>query len=289
MGKRIFVIGASCGGIQYLCRLLSRLPNDFPAPIFITQHLGRQSEGWLPTILQRSATLEVRHPVNGEPIESGVVYVAPPDRHMSILDAHVYLSHGPRENLFRPAIDPLFRSAAAAHGPAVVGIILTGHLDDGTAGLLAIKRRGGTAIVQEPEESDAPSMPASALRYVRVDHRCSVLDMPELFKNLAKQDPPALDSGNVDRLMQIEVQIAAGEFEPEAWRALEQLSVACGFSCPCCPSPLFELPDRQIRRFRCGSGHAFSARSLLVAQSEAREAQLSTVSGALRVQASQVL
>lgn len=190
MKGRIFVIGASLSGIDTLRQLVEKLPANFPAPIFITQHVASHSPGMVPSILSGAGKLPAIHPKNTERIQSGRIYVAPPDRHMLIQKGYIRLSHGPHENLARPAIDPLFRSAAVAYGPAVVGVVLTGQLDDGTAGLLAIKDQGGTTVVQEPSEATAASMPLSAIRHVPIDHRCKVGAMAALFVELAYDDPP---------------------------------------------------------------------------------------------------
>jgi len=191
MGGRLFVIGASLSGIDALSRLMGQLPADFPAPIFIAQHVASHSPGLLPHILSQAGRLPAVHPRNADLIQAGRVYVAPPDRHMLVEKGYVKLSHGPHENLARPAIDPLFRSAAVAYGPAVVGVVLTGQLDDGTAGLLAIKDRAGTTIVQDPAEASASSMPQSALQHVPVDHCLGLDDMAALLVMLAHDDPPA--------------------------------------------------------------------------------------------------
>lgn len=169
MKGRIVVVAASLHGIDALRQLVGALPADFPAPVFIVQHLGKDSLGFLPGILGRAGPLPADHPAAREKIVPGRIYVAPPDRHMLLEEGYVLLSQGPRENWVRPAADPLFRSAALAYGAAAIGVVLTGSLDDGTAGLLAIKDAGGTALVQDPQEALAPSMPRSALRHVAVD------------------------------------------------------------------------------------------------------------------------
>jgi two-component system chemotaxis response regulator CheB len=220
------------------------------------------------------------HPKNADLIQPGRIYVAPPDRHMLIEDGYVRLSHGPHENLARPAIDPLFRSAAVAYGPAVIGVVLTGQLDDGTAGLLAIKDRGGTTIVQDPAEATAPSMPQSALQHVAVDHCLRLEDMASLLVMLARDAPSAQEPSNPERLMEIENRIAAGIFSVGDWWGLEQMSTPSGLNCPTCRSALYELRDSRVLRFRCRSGHAFSAQSLLSGQADAREMQLSSLFGA---------
>jgi two-component system chemotaxis response regulator CheB len=170
----MFVIGASLSGIDAISELVSKLPAGFPAPIFIAQHVAPHSPGMLPYLLSKAGPLPALHPKHASLFEPGHIYVAPPDRHMLIKKGYIILSHGPQENLARPAIDPLFRSAAVEYGPAVVGVVLTGQLNDGTLGLLMIKDRGGFAIVQEPKEATARSMPLSAIRHMKVDKVCTL-------------------------------------------------------------------------------------------------------------------
>ena len=200
---------------------------------------------------------------------------------MLVQKAYVRLSHGPHENLVRPAIDPLFRSAAVNYGSAVVGVVLTGQLNDGTSGLLAIKDRGGFAIVQEPREATASSMLRSAIRHMKVDKVCTLDEMARLFVVLANDAPPPETEQSLQRLMEIENRIAEGIFNVEDWWALEQMSISSGLNCPSCRSALYELKDQRVLRFRCRSGHAFSAQSLLSGQADAREAHLSSLFGAL--------
>ena len=280
MRGRIFVIGASLSGIDALCELVSKLPAGFPAPIFIAQHVASHSPGMLPQILSRAGPLPAIHPKNATIFEPGTIYVAPPDRHMLLEKQYIRLSHGPHENLARPAIDPLFRSAAVNFGPAAVGVILTGQLNDGTSGLLAIKDRGGFTIVQEPSEATARSMPLSAIRHMKVDRVCTLDEMARLFVELANDDPPA-EGEAVQQLMDIENRIAEGIFNVEDWWTLEQMSVPSGLNCPNCRSALYELKDNRVLRYRCRSGHAFSGQSLLSGQADAREALLSTLFGVL--------
>lgn len=281
MGDRVIVIGASLSGIDALTRLIGALPADFPAPIFITQHVAAHSPGLLPHILAEAGKLPAVHPKGREPIEVGRIYVAPPDRHMLLERGHVRLSHGPHENFARPAIDPMFRSAALAYGPAVVGVVLTGQLDDGTAGLLAIKDAGGIAIVQEPSEATARSMPTSALHHVNVDYCCKLAEMAKLLIALAEDPPAALGPATERNLLETENRIAQGIFNVDDWWHLEQLSLPSGLNCPICRSALYELKETRILRFRCRSGHAFSALTLLSGQADARENLMSSVFGAL--------
>jgi two-component system chemotaxis response regulator CheB len=278
---RVIVIGASLSGIDTLSHLVSLLPADLPAPVLITQHVASHSPGLLPHILSEAGPLPAAHAKSPQLLERGRIYVAPPDRHMMVRDHYVRLSHGPQENLARPAIDPLFRSAAIAYGPAVIGVVLTGQLDDGTAGLLAIKDRGGTTIVQDPAEATAPSMPQSALAHVPVDHTCKIAELALLLVGLANDDPSAEPPDGFDRLMEIENRIADGVFSVGDWWGLEQMSAPSGLNCPTCRSALYELNDTRVLRFRCRSGHAFSALSLLSGQAGEREAQMSSLFGSL--------
>jgi two-component system chemotaxis response regulator CheB len=157
----IVVIGASMGGVEAVLALAAALPPDFAAAVFVVLHIGaRRSE--LPWLLNQQGPLRAQHPADGDPIHAGRIYVAPPDHHLLVEHGHVRLTRGPRENWVRPAVDPLFRSAARAYGAGVIGVILTGGLNDGTAGLFEIKQRGGITVVQEPSEAADPSMPRSA-------------------------------------------------------------------------------------------------------------------------------
>lgn len=184
-GHDMVVIGTSAGGLEQLLWIVRRLPADFPAAICIVQHVAATGPSLLPEILTHAGALPAIHPSDKTPIQHSHIYVAPPDRHMLVRNGHLHIVRGPKENGFRPAINATFRTAALAYGPRVVGVILTGMLDDGTAGLLAVKRRGGTAIVQDPASAAFPSMPESACRYVAVDAVLLVADMPALLERLA--------------------------------------------------------------------------------------------------------
>ena len=181
----IVVIGASAGGLEGLAQLVHNLPADLPAAIFVVVHLSAKYPSWLPHILQKFGNLPAVHAVDGAPIEFGRIYVAPPDRHLLVKPEYMRVVLGPKENRFRPAIDPLFRTAAVAYGKRVVGIVLSGALNDGTAGLFEIKEQGGVAIVQEPLEAIFPSMPQSAIQHVAVDHILPVADIARVLVDLA--------------------------------------------------------------------------------------------------------
>ena len=182
------MIGASAGGVDALKRLFQALPHDFSAAICVVLHLNPLSPSMLPEILQRLTPLPVKHPQSGEPLEPGVVYVAPPNRHLVVEDGTVQLTTAPRENRHRPAVDPLFRSAALFYGPKAVGVILSGSLDDGTAGLWEIKKRGGIAVVQDPLEALHPGMPRSAVANVDVDHVVPLSQMGALLASLCHSE-----------------------------------------------------------------------------------------------------
>lgn len=285
MKGRVIVIGASFNGITALSDLMKALPADLPAAVLVVQHTSPNSRGFLPEVLARAGRLPVVYPREGQLVEPGLVFVAPPDRHMVVRpDGHIHLSHGPKENRTRPAVDVTFRSAALAFGAKVVGVVLTGYLDDGTAGLVAIKDRGGIAIVQDPAEATAPSMPSSALRHVAVDHRGTMADIARLLVGYA------LDAPGTDRtspgLLEIEERISGGALALDDWKALERQGRSAALNCPDCRSALIELGDDRLIRFRCRSGHAFSALSLLDGQADARDGLQSALFAALLEEAS---
>ena len=183
----VVVVGASAGGMHALKRLVSQLPADFPAPVFIVNHLSPEATGeTLVRALDEAGPLPCRQGANGERIQCGQIYVAPSDRHMLIEDGRILVTKGARENRSRPAIDPLFRSAAVAYGNRVIGVILTGFLDDGTSGMMAIKRCGGICIAQDPDDADQADMPLSVIVNVGVDHQVNVADMGALLARLSR-------------------------------------------------------------------------------------------------------
>lgn len=262
--KILVVIGTSSGGLAALRQLLSRLPANFPAPILIVMHIGREIS-ILPAVLAPSSALPVRHAENGSPLAPGVVLVAPADQHLLVEGEHVRLSRGPKENHARPAIDPLFRSAALEKRHCVVGVLLTGMLDDGTIGLQAIKRYGGIAIVQDPDEAEAPSMPRSALTYVDVDY-CLPLDgIADALVALAQQrrDPAAGTAADC-RTIVMENRFAAEEDPGVA--AMDQIGQRSAQTCPECGGILWDLGGEPPLRYRCHTGHAFTANTLLAVQ-----------------------
>jgi two-component system chemotaxis response regulator CheB len=182
----VVVVGASAGGIDALTRIVSRLPGDLPAAVFVVLHVSAGATSVLPAILTRHGRLPARHATSGEAIEPGTIYVAPPDHHLVLEAGSIALSRGPRENRVRPAIDALFRSAAVAYGARVIGVVLSGYLDDGAAGLAVIKKHGGLAIVQDPDDAQCAGMPRAALEAVDADHVTQVDDAGPLIGRLVR-------------------------------------------------------------------------------------------------------
>jgi two-component system chemotaxis response regulator CheB len=271
--RDIIVIGASSGGIGALKELVAGLPGDLKASVFITLHVAPYSLGILPEILEQAGSLRASNAKDWERIEPGHIYVAPPDHHLLVeASGYMRVTRGPRENRFRPAVDPLFRSAAHAFGPRVVGVILTGWLDDGTAGLWAVKERGGTAIVQHPDDSFAPAMPLNAIKHVEVDHILPLKDIAPLLARLT--ETPAREEGGrpVSEEMETEVKIAGED------NALESGIMKWGdpsvYACPECHGVLLQLKEGNNMRFRCHTGHAYSVDSLLAEFTEKTEESL---------------
>ena len=282
-GHDIIVIGTSAGGVDALRELVRHLPPDLPAAIFVVMHIPADSQSILPQILSHNGPLPARHGVDGEAIEYGRIYVAPPDHHLLVERERVRLVRGPKENRSRPAADPLFRSAARAYGPRVVGVVLTGGLDDGTAGLLAIKQRGGVAVAQDPAEALYPGMPRNALENVEVDYCLPLSEIPPLLAQLATT--PAPDEAACPLPESLKIESGIQRREEAHMEDIEKLGQPSVFTCPECNGVLWELRDGELLRFRCHVGHAFSAESLLAEQSESLEAALWAALRALEEQA----
>ena len=280
----IIVIGASAGGVEALADLAARLPTDLPAAVFIVLHVPAYGTSVLPSILSRRGPLPAAHPVNEEDIRPGHIYIAPPDHHMIVRDGKVFLTRGPAENGHRPAVDTLFRSAARSYGPRVLGVVLTGTLDDGTAGLQAIKIRGGVALAQDPDEALFGSMPRSAIENVAVDFVQPLAALAETLVRLTRQptagrrDIMPEQAGIegqpiVETQPELEIEVGVAEFDMPAIEA-PRLGQPSPYACPDCQGVLWEVQDGELLRFRCRVGHAFSPESLLAAQSENLESAL---------------
>jgi two-component system, chemotaxis family, protein-glutamate methylesterase/glutaminase len=257
----IIVIGASAGGVHALSETIAGLPVDLPAAVFAVLHLSPFGRSALPAILGRASPLPAEHPVEGESIRRGRIYVAPPDRHLALEPERIRLSMGPTENGHRPAIDVLFRTAAESFGRRVIGVVLTGNLDDGTAGLALVKARRGIAIVQDPEEADYPSMPSSALRNVDVDHVLPIAEIGPLLDRLAREPFP----DEPESVLATESSEDRGR-EP-AYEHEREGGSPSGFTCPDCGGALFESFSKKASiHFRCRTGHAYSPESLVAKQ-----------------------
>ncbi|MBV9503235.1 MAG: chemotaxis protein CheB [Acidobacteriaceae bacterium] len=249
----IFAIGASAGGVEALEKLVAQLPADFPGALLVVLHLLPRTRSFLPGLLTRAGRLPATHPGDGEKVEQGRIYVAPPDYHLVIERDHIHLSLGPKEQHHRPCINVLFRSAALAYGGRVAGIVLTGELDDGTAGLWEIKRRGGIAVVQNPETAAFPSMPLSALREVEADYVADISEMGPVFTRVA--------AGEIEHKR---AEVEGAKVEPQL----------TDLTCPDCRGTIWEVPRGRVKEYRCRVGHTFSAKSMLSEHFAAQEKAL---------------
>lgn len=268
----LILIGASAGGVDALSTIFAALPVNLPAAILVVTHVGAR-KSVLPEILAKTSALPVRFAEDREPVRPGRILLAPPDRHMLVANAAgqatIELTRGPKENHTRPAIDPLFRSAAAAFGPKVVGVILSGYLDDGTVGLQAIKACGGKVLVQDPQEAVASSMPQSALENVDVDWCLPLAQIAPALLALASGKPTPLPPMlPAPQWIDVENRFARGKGDMEQ---LEKIAAPSTFTCPECQGTLWELHDQRLQRFRCHTGHSFTAKILGELQHEKAE------------------
>jgi two-component system, chemotaxis family, protein-glutamate methylesterase/glutaminase len=271
LGHDIIVIGASAGGVPALTEICRALPRDLEAAVFVVVHTSPTSPGVLPQILDRSGPLSCSFPFDGQSIEMGRVYVAPPDHHMLLSDA-IHLTRGPKENGFRPAVDPLFRTAARAFGSRVVGVVLSGGLDDGTEGLLFIKQVGGIAVVQDPAEAAFPSMPASAIEAVEVDHVVTVKQMPVLLERLTHERAA---QGAVVMAKDLPDEPEAAAVGDKGLKNKTMPGPPTPMTCPECGGSLWEISQGQrVTRFRCHVGHSYTPKGLLVTKSAEVESAL---------------
>jgi two-component system chemotaxis response regulator CheB len=280
--RDIVAIGTSSGGVDALKRLVAALPADYRGAIFIVMHISPEAHSELPGILTRAGPLPAVAATDQMPIQHGRIHVAPPDFHLLLERGLLRVVQGPRENRHRPAIDPLFRSAAWAYGPRAVGVVLTGNLDDGTAGLWAIKSCGGTTIVQEPNEADHPAMPMNALMHNRVDHRLPLEGIAALLTRLAREAPDPFEPRDPPPSLEHEVETAKLKRSAHGMGELGRLSP---FTCPACRGALWELEEGEHLRYRCHTGHAYSQASLLVDQGAAVEESLYTAVRAMQEKA----
>lgn len=269
---RIIVIGASTGGLDAIKKLVAFLPADFPIPIFIVWHMASEVQGIMPHTLNKLNTIHAAHATDKEVIKPNRIYVAPPDHHLLIEDGVMRLSHGPKENHFRPAVDPLFRSAAYTYGKRVIGIILSGGLDDGTAGLWRIKQNAGIAIVQDPDDAEVPSMPENAMRELQIDYCLPAADIAAVLVSICNSPIPTGMEHIRDDKTKIEIGIAAGDSKFD--RGSLKIGELSPITCPECNGVLSKITDGTLTRFRCHTGHAFSVDTLLALISEKVENNL---------------
>lgn len=266
--SHVILIGTSAGGVSALLQLVKDLPPSLDAAVLIVLHVGA-NPSLLPELLRSRCSWRVDHAQDGEVPSAGTIHVAPPDHHMLLEADRLRLTRGPKENHARPAIDPLFRSAALNWGRRVIGVILTGQLDDGAAGLQAVKECGGVAVVEDPTTAAEPSMPLAALEYVEPDVVVGLQDMAQVLADLA-----TLASDAVPEPMQIptrlwhEVRINEGN---DIMEHLAKIGTPMGVSCPECGGALFEINGARPPRYRCHIGHAYSAQTLCSQHGEVTE------------------
>lgn len=269
---RVVVIGASAGGFTAIQQILSTLPSDFPGAILTVVHGAFDTRGFLLSSLNRLTGLPVALAENDLEILPGHVYLSVPGKHLVVQDGHIALTNGPRENLFRPAIDVLFRSAAVAYGNRTIGILLTGRLNDGAAGLEAIGQCGGTVMIQDPDSAEFPEMPKYALHAVEADYVLDIKGLTAKLQCLVKEKP--VNSVSIPQHLVRENQLSweiSSQISTE-----DQLGEQVPITCPSCGGPLWKLDDEHtgMPRYRCHVGHAFSQEALQNGQQESLDKAL---------------
>lgn len=256
-------VGASAGGLDALINIVRALPADLPAAICMVLHVPATGRSLLAGILGRYTDLDVRVPKDGEMLQPGRVYVAPPDRHLTVSGGRVELGRGPKENGVRPAVDPMLRSLAASYGSGAVAVILSGALGDGSLGATAVKQAGGIVIVQDPDDATVPSMPESAIRAVGdVD---ALLTAPEIGPALERLTAGGPELGE---------ELAMNPGDALAESPERPVGPPSAFTCPECSGPLWEVSEGEIVNYRCRVGHAYSEDSMMIEQGSAVEAAL---------------
>jgi two-component system, chemotaxis family, protein-glutamate methylesterase/glutaminase len=278
----VVAVGASAGGVEALTRVVADLPADLGAPVLIVLHTPPEPRSHLAEILTRAGTLPAAQAQDGDRLEPNRIYVAPPDHHLLVVDGTLHVVRGPHENGHRPAIDPLFRSAALAFREGAIGVVLSGSLDDGSAGSAAITGLGGSVLVQDPDDAAFPDMPRNA---IVADNPHAVLPVGELGAEVARlvQAPPeAGKEKNVEDEVRLERDYAA--LDPEAISREQVFPELAPFACPSCGGSLWQAPDDQLR-FRCRIGHAFGSETLLSEQSQTLDASLAAALRALHERA----
>jgi two-component system, chemotaxis family, protein-glutamate methylesterase/glutaminase len=270
-GHDLIVVGASSGGIDALRVIVGGLPANLPAAVLVVVHISPHSPRLLADILNRAGPLPCQYAQDQEVIRKGRIYLAPPNEHLMVEPGRLRVARGPRENRSRPAIDPLFRTAAVAYGPRTVGVILSGNLNDGTAGLIAVKRAGGIAIVQDPRDALYPSMPQSALEAVEVDDVVPLAEMSSVLLKVIDQPVPAQTT---PLLPNEQEEIATVRDADRGRQRAAMIGTPSAFVCPDCGGGLYEIEDAPLWRFRCRVGHAFTADVLRAGKAEVLEQAL---------------
>jgi two-component system, chemotaxis family, protein-glutamate methylesterase/glutaminase len=273
-GHDIIVLGASAGGVEVLRELMRGLPPGLPASLFVVCHFPAGGRSALPEILSRAGPLLATHPRDGEPTYPGQVYVAPPDFHLLLEPGRARLSRGPRENRQRPSIDALFRSAARAYGPRVVAVVLSGALQDGTAGLMAVRQAGGVAVVQDPGDALVTSMPLTAREIAGADHSARAAELAPLLVELVHSPVPPRGGPSMADPSEKMPGLVARDMEGQ--RHGEREGEISTFTCPECGGSLWQLDQAGVLQFRCHVGHAYHSEVLLEEQRRALEAALWT-------------
>ncbi len=261
----VVVVGASAGGVEAFEELIRQLPEGFPAAVFLLLHSNANTPNTLPDLLQARSALTVEGAEDRKEILPGHVYVAVPDHHLRVESGVMRVARGPKENRHRPSIDVLFRSAAAAYGSQVVGVVLTGLLDDGAAGLMMIHRAGGTTIVQDPDDAAFSSMPQSALQMVDPDFTVPLARIPDILVKLAAGEKPARIP--ISRTEKITTMPIRDETEKKP-------GTPSVYTCPECSGTLWEVKNGNLDHYECRVGHAYSLGSLVEAKGEALEQAL---------------
>ncbi|MFL5560230.1 MAG: chemotaxis protein CheB [Gemmatimonadaceae bacterium] len=299
-GHDIIAIGASAGGVELALALAAQLPEDLPAAIFLVIHISPSAESVLPALMRRKTTLRVAHARNGQRIEHGRIYIAPPDQHLTVRRGSVELTMGPRENGHRPAVDALFRSAAQSYGPRVVGVVLSGNLDDGTAGAIEIHKGGGVVIAQDPAEALYPSMPQSVIELVGADHVAPLRSIASLLSDLSRtpvvEEEPTMsprdeyDDASAPATARPQTGPESDPQKDHGFGAADAMKntidTASGFTCPECHGALWETTEGKLLGYRCRVGHTFTPNALLSEQGRALEAAMWTAYTALEEHAS---
>jgi two-component system chemotaxis response regulator CheB len=270
-GRDIIVIGTSAGGLEALDALVGQLPTDLAAAIFVVQHMSPENTGEaLLHRLRKHRAFKCALATDGQEFRRGEVYIARPDYHLLVKRKHILVTKGARENRYRPGIDPLFRSAAAAYGPRVIAVVLTGLLDDGTAGLKAVKQCGGVTVIQDPKDAAYREMPQSALNNAEVDCCAPIAEMGALLERLVSENPGKARA--IPQDIQTEALIAERVLSDVA--RVNGLGEQVPYNCPNCGGVLWDLASSRGKRYRCHTGHSFTSAALLTSQTEKIEETL---------------